>query len=120
MKKNIIQEKSFSFSLQIISVYKNLIKEKEYILSKQLLRSATSLGANIEEAIAGSSGKDFKNKMSIALKEARETKYWLLLLKKGNLTNSNIDAELMEINDIINILYKIVKTTSQNQLNLTE
>lgn len=120
MKKNIIKEKSFSFSLQIISVYKNLIQEKEFILSKQLLRSATSIGANIEEAIAGSSGKDFKNKMSIALKEARETKYWLLLLKEGNMTNSNIDAELREVNEIINILYKIIKTTTQNQLNVSE
>lgn len=79
--KNIVKEKSFNFSLQIINLYKKLVNEKEYVISKQLLRSATSIGANIEEADARYSKKDFTAKMSIASKEARETKYWLRLLK---------------------------------------
>ena len=114
MKKNIIKEKSFSFSLQIISVYKNLIQEKEFILSKQLLRSATSIEANIEEAIAGSSGKDFKNKMSIALKEARETNYWLNLLKDSDYINLiEFEALNNKCNEIIKILTSIIITTKE-------
>lgn len=113
MKQNLIQEKSFSFALQIITVYKSLIKEKEFVLSKQLLRSGTSIGANVEEAIAGSSVRDFRNKMSISLKEARETRYWLNLLTQGKLTELNLETELQELNAIINILYKIVKTSTE-------
>jgi len=80
--KNIIQEKSFEFALSIISLYRRLVIGKEYIISKQLLRSGTSIGANIEEAMAGQSKKDFTAKMAIASKEARETNYWLRLLEK--------------------------------------
>jgi len=84
MKKNIILDMSFKFSLQIIELYKQLIKEKEFIMSRQLLKSGTSIGANIEEASAGQSKRDFTAKMSIASKEARETRYWLKLLQKVN------------------------------------
>ena len=77
MSDSIIRKKSFQFSLKIINLYKNLKNEKEYIVSKQLLKSGTSIGANIEEALAGQSKKDFIAKMSISSKEARETKYWL-------------------------------------------
>ncbi|WP_437823523.1 four helix bundle protein [Tenacibaculum mesophilum] len=73
MKESIIQGKSFQFSLKIISLYKKLQQEKEFIISKQLLRSGTSIGANIEEALAGQSKRDFISKMSISSKEARET-----------------------------------------------
>lgn len=83
--ENKIVEMSFQFSLLIIGLYKYLVENKEYILSKQLLRSATSIGANIEEAIADQSGKDFIFKMAIASKEARETSYWLRLLDKSKL-----------------------------------
>src|SRR3989339_106943 len=72
---NIIQKKSFDFALKIIELYKELVIQKEFILSKQLLRSGTSIGANVEEALAGQSKKDFIAKMSLASKEARETKY---------------------------------------------
>lgn len=82
---NKILDLSFSFSLQIIGLYKILIQKSEYVLSKQLLRSATSIGANVEEAIAGQTRKDFITKMSIASKEARETRYWLRLLDKSKL-----------------------------------
>jgi len=86
-KDSLVKVKSFQFSLNIIKLYKLLIAEKEYIISKQLLKSGISIGANIEEALAGQSKKDFIAKMSISSKEARETKYWLLLLNKSYLTN---------------------------------
>ncbi len=81
MKENIVKEKSYQFALDVIQAYRLLGEEhKEYILSKQLLRSGTSIGANVEEALAASSRKDFSYKMSIACREARETLYWLRLL----------------------------------------
>jgi len=81
MKKNILKEKSYQFSLRVIKLFKYLNKEKhEYILGKQILRSGTSIGANIEEGIAAQSIKDFIAKMSIAFKEAKETHYWLRLI----------------------------------------
>lgn len=81
MKENIIQIKSYAFAVRIVKVYKYLCEEKkEYVLSKQLLRSGTSIGANIEEAIGGQTDKDFFAKLTIAYKEARETHYWIRLL----------------------------------------
>jgi len=81
MKENVIRDKSFEFALKIIELYKHLTTEKkEYVLSKQLLRSGTSIGANIREAELSISKKEFTAKMQIALKEASETEYWLLLL----------------------------------------
>lgn len=114
MKDNIVVKKSFDFALKIIELYKILNMEKEFIISKQLLRSGTSIGANIQEATAGFSKKDFIYKMSIASKEARETRYWLQLLNKSNLTETNVDIHLDEVNHLINILTKIVKTSQQN------
>lgn len=84
MKENIIQQKSFEFALLIIELYKKLTNSKEFIISKQLLRSGTSIGANIEESIGAQSRNDFISKISISYKEARETEYWLKLLLKGN------------------------------------
>ena len=92
MKESIVQRKSFQFSLKIISLYKKLQLQKKFIISNQILRSGTSIGAKIEEALAGQSKKDFTAKMSISSKEARETKYWLRLLKESELidkTNKN-------------------------------
>ena len=84
-KDNIIVKKSYSFALEIITIYKYLVSEKkEFVLSKQLLRSGTSVGANIHEAIASESKKDFIHKLGISVKEARETSYWLNLLKDSN------------------------------------
>ncbi len=83
MKENIIQGKTFRFAVRIIKLYKYLIGEhKEFVLSKQILRSGTSIGANIEESIGGQADKDFLHKVSISYKEARETIYWLKLLKE--------------------------------------
>lgn len=88
---------------------------RNYVLARQLLKSGTSIGANVEEAIAGQSKRDFISKMSIASKEARETMYWLNLLKEDGQVNYNFDSLLSEINDIVNILTRIVKTTQENE-----
>src|SRR5215212_4150671 len=109
--ENKILELSFEFSLQIINLYKILAQKNEYVLSRQLLRSETSIGANIEEAIAGQTRKDFITKMSIASKEARETRYWLRLLDKSKLITIDYSPYLTSIEHIINILKKIVKTS---------
>lgn len=111
MKKSIVQEKSFEFSLIVIKLYQKMIDQNEYVLSKQLLRSGTSIGANIEEALAGISKNDFVAKMSISSKEARETRYWLKLIDKSNIVKIDVTKELELIEDLINILTAIVKTS---------
>ncbi len=92
--KSIVNEKAISFALQIIELYKLLKDNKEFVLSKQLLRSGTSIGANIAEALAGLSRKDFAHKMSIASKEARESHYWLILLQKSQLVEHDFSDEI--------------------------
>lgn len=109
--ENKIRDLSFEFSLKIISLYKLLVQQNEYVISKQLLKSATSIGANVEEADAAQTKRDFIMKMSIASKEARETKYWLRLLDKSQLIKHDYQAYLADIEHIINILTKIVKTS---------
>ncbi|HSU28844.1 MAG TPA: four helix bundle protein [Chitinophagaceae bacterium] len=113
-KSKTVAELSFEFALSIISLYKKLLKSHEYVLSKQLIRAATSIGANIEEASAGASRKDFINKMAIASKEARETRYWLRLLEKSELVETEFSVYLAKIEVIIKILTKIVKTSQLN------
>src|SRR6516164_221664 len=90
MKQSIVPERSFTFALEIIRLYCSLVDAREYVLSKQLLRSGTSIGANIEEATAGQSRNDFLAKMCIASKEARETRYWLVLLEQSKLTDLDL------------------------------
>ena len=114
MPESLIQKKSFKFALKIIELYKKLQLLNEYVISKQLLRSGTSIGANVEEASAGQSRKDFLAKMAIASKEARETRYWLRLLQESALTNIDISSELEDVNELIRILTSIVKTTKEN------
>ncbi|WP_284652968.1 four helix bundle protein [Flavobacterium terrisoli] len=115
MKDNLIANKTFDFALSIIDLYIKLKKENEFIISKQIVRSGTSIGANVEEAIAGQSKKDFISKLSIASKEARETKYWLRLLDKSELIKIDMSIYLTEVEHIINILTKIIKTTQENK-----
>ena len=115
MKDNLIANKTFDFALSIIDLFIQLKNENEFIISKQLIRSGTSIGANIEEAIAAQSKKDFINKLSIASKEARETKYWLRLLNKSELTQIPVDIYLTEIEHIINIITKIIKTSKESK-----
>lgn len=111
MSNNIIQTKSYEFALNIINFYKVLIKQKEFVLSKQLLRSGTSIGANVEEALGGQSKKDFTAKMSIASKEARESNYWLRLLRDSGISDNKDTEELLDQSEqIIKILSSIVKT----------
>jgi len=110
-KKNVIREKSFNFALEIIKLNQKLIKKNEYVISRQLLKSGTSIGANVEEAGAAQSKRDFIAKMSIASKEARETKYWLRLLKHSDLLKFNASNYLKEIDEIVKILTAIVKTS---------
>jgi four helix bundle protein len=112
--ENKILDLSFDFAIQIIGLYKMLVEQKEFVISKQLLRSATSIGANIEEANAAQTKKDFIAKMSIASKEARETKYWLRLLDKSQLAKLNYSIYLDSVKHIINILTKIVKTSQES------
>ncbi|MDR2206169.1 MAG: four helix bundle protein [Flavobacteriaceae bacterium] len=116
---NIIQQKSFAFAVRIINVYKYLISEKkEFVLSKQVLRSGTSIGANIEESIGGQSDKDFLSKLSIAYKEARETAYWLrLLLATDYLNQEQADSLLNDAEEICKIIGKI-QITIKNKLRI--
>lgn len=114
MAEGLIQKKSFKFALKIIELYKKLQSLNEYVISRQLLRSGTSIGANVEEASAGQSRKDFLAKMAIASKEARETKYWLRLLQESSLVDLDITSELQDVDELIRILTSIVKTTKEN------
>lgn len=114
---NLVKEKSYRFSLAAIRLYQSLVTNREYVLSKQFLRSATSIGANIEEAICGQSRRDFLSKMSIASKEARETKYWLrLLMDSGNVEKSSAEVQTLcgDIDELVRMLTTIVKTTARD------
>jgi four helix bundle protein len=114
-KQNVILEKSFDFSIKMIKLYTFLKDHNEYVISKQLLRSGTSIGANAEEADAGQTHKDFTAKMSIASKEARETRYWLRLLQKSQLVKYDYKEFLDDAEEIIRILTAIVKTSQQEK-----
>ncbi len=118
MKDNLVQKKAFDFALHAVALYKMLIKDKEFSLADQFIRSATSIGSNIEEAIAGQSRKDFIHKMSIAAKEAREARYWIKLLFASKLVVFEANDYLKEVEELINILTKIIKTSSLNNLKL--
>lgn len=112
---NIIQEKSFAFAIRIVNAYKFLKFEKqEFVLSKQMLRSGTSIGANVEEAIGGQSKADFISKLSVAYKEARETLYWIKLLKATEyLSLEMADSLLKDAEEICRIIGKIQITAKQ-------
>ncbi len=116
MKESIIGRKSYDFASRIVKAYRFLVGEqKEYVLSKQLLRSGTSIGANVEEALAASSSADFIHKLNIAAKEARETSYWLRLLHDNEfLEDSAFQSIHAENLEIIKILSSILLTTKAN------
>lgn len=113
-EKNVILEKSFDFALEIVELFKFLQSNSEYILSKQLLRSGTSIGENVEEAIAAQSRKDFVHKLSISAKEARESKYWLRLLQKSQLVKLDYTKHINNSDEILRILKSIIRTTSNS------
>lgn len=109
--KSIVGEKSFEFALKVISLYRILFKQKEYVLSRQLLRSGTSIGANIEEALAAQTRKEFHSKMTIAFKETRETRYWLRLLKASGLMEQDLSPYLRDVEELNRMLSSITKST---------
>jgi len=110
MAESIVKQKSYNFALQIIKLCAQLRNAKHFEISSQLLRSGTSIGANVEEALAGQSRKDFFAKMSIASKEARETNYWLRLIKDAGILNGQESQNLLEASEeLIKILTSIVK-----------
>lgn len=113
--ENVIQAKSYAFAVRIVLLYRHLLKEKrEFVLAKQLLRCGTSIGANVEEAIGGQSRADFVSKLSIAYKEARETSYWLRLLKDtGYLTEQEFDSIYADSDELCRIIAAIQKSTKQ-------
>ena len=116
-RDNIIKIKTFKFAVRIVRLYQYLCKEKnEYILSKQVLKSGTSVGANVEEAGGGISKIDFSYKISISYKEAKETHYWLRLLKETDYLNDRLFNSLIyDCEEICKILYSILETTRLNK-----
>jgi four helix bundle protein len=115
-KENIIAIKSYAFAVQIVRTYQQLSQNsREFVLSRQLLRSGTSIGANVKEAAHAQSKHDFLSKMNIALKEANETEYWLKLLHETNYINVEHYEKLNNsCNELISILVKIVSSTKQS------
>ena len=116
MAESIVKKKSYDFALEIIKFCAQLRNQKHFEISSQLLRSGTSIGANIEEALAGRSRKDFFAKMSIASKEARETNYWLRLIRDAEIFNGQHCQKLIEVSEeLIRMLTSIVKTGDDNR-----
>jgi len=116
MKKNVVKDKSFAFAVRVVKLYQFLIDDKkEYVLSKQLLRSGTSVGAMVREAEHAESKADFKHKMAIAQKEINETIYWIELLKETNyLSNEQFESINVDAVEIIKLLTSIIKSTKAN------
>ena len=111
---NVIQTKSFAFAIKVVNTSKLLQSKHEYILSKQLLKSGTSIGANVEEAIGAQSKADFVSKLSIAYKEARETLYWIKLLSSTEFLSKEVASDLIsDAEEICRIIGKIQITSKQ-------
>jgi len=115
-KDNLIVQKSKAFAIRCVNLYKFLIDNRnEYVMSKQLLRCGTSIGANVKEAMRGQSKADFGAKMNIALKEANETEYWLEILQETEfLTQEQAESILSDCREILKLLTSIVKSTFTN------
>lgn len=114
MKTNIFCEKTFRFGLAIIRLYKFMLSNKDYVLSRQILRSGTSIRANVNEAQAGASKKDFIAKLVISNKEAKENLYWLQLLKESQFLPYDYDSLIQDNPELIRILTAIIKTSQEN------
>ena len=111
---NPVREKSFKFALMIIGLCRELQADREYVISKQLMRSGTSIGANIEEAVSAESRKDFLHKMNLALKEARESLYWLRLLDASEIeTDQNLHEHLAVADELVRLLVSITRKISR-------
>jgi four helix bundle protein len=115
-KSNPVREKSFKFALMTVSVCRKLQADHEYVISKQLMRSGTSVGANIEEAVSAESRRDFLHKMNIALKEAREAHFWLRLLDASEIDPGTELTEHVALGDeLIRLLVSITRKVSRNE-----
>jgi four helix bundle protein len=116
MKENVVKNKSFAFALRIVKLYQFLTEsKKEYVLSKQLLRSGTAIGALVREAEHAESKADFIHKLSIALKEANETEYWIELLQQsGYLNDNDFETLFNEITELLRLLISIIKSSKSN------
>ncbi|GHT16205.1 hypothetical protein AGMMS4956_18010 [Bacteroidia bacterium] len=121
MKENILRDKSYAFALRIVKAYKFLSQEqREFVLSKQLLRSGTSIGAMVRESEHAQSTADFVNKLSVALKEANETEYWLMLLKDTGYINKEVFMSIVEdCKELLRLLISSIKTAKQRRTNET-
>ncbi|HCI04305.1 MAG: four helix bundle protein [Candidatus Peribacteraceae bacterium] len=117
--RNPIQDKAYEFALNIVDYCRKIMREeKEYVLSKQVLRSGTSIGANIEEAQQAESKKDFISKMSISLKEAYETRYWIILIRDSGIeTEEKSNVLFNQVQELIRMLVAIIKTSKFNLYN---
>ena len=116
MRENVIKNKSFAFALRTVKMYQFLCEQKkEFVISKQLLRSGTSVGALVREAEQAESSVDFIHKMAIALKEANETEYWIELLFESNyIDETSFNSIKSDLIEILKLLVSIIKTTKQN------
>ena len=116
-RNNVLADKSIDFAIRMAKCYQYLMEEKhEYIMSKQVFRSGTSIGANIHEAIQAQSKPDFISKLSISLKEASETSFWLVVLHKSGMLDENIYQSIKnDLDEIIRILISTIKTSKKNQ-----
>lgn len=114
-KDNVLKEKSYKFSIRIVKFYQFIsVQKNEYVISKQVLRSGTAIGAMIEEANQAESKADFIHKLSVANKEANETHYWLRLIKDTQLVSQDMSAMLNDCEELIKLLTAIIKSTKQN------
>ena len=115
--RNVVKDKSFQFALRTVKLYQYLKEEKkEYVLSKQVLRSGTAIGALIRESQQAQSKADFIHKLSIALKEANETEYWIeLLFQSGFLEEKSYQSIHTDIEELLKLLTSIIKTTKENK-----
>ncbi|MDX1957938.1 MAG: four helix bundle protein [Leptospiraceae bacterium] len=118
VKNNILQEKSFAFAVKVVNAYKDIVaKKSEYVLSKQFLKSGTSIGANVEEALGAQSTAEFLAKLSISYKEARECGYWIRLMRETGYLEKNLAENLLnEVTELQKIIAKIRITTKQNNI----
>ncbi|MBP9663169.1 MAG: four helix bundle protein [Pyrinomonadaceae bacterium] len=116
MKENVLLDKTFAFSIRAVRAYKYLVEDKkEFVMSKQFLRCGTSIGANAEEAVGGQSRADFVAKLSIAYKEARETKYWIRLLRETEyFDHQQADSLLTDVEELLKLIGRIQLTTRRN------
>lgn len=118
MKEGVLQNKSLTFAVRIVKFYKHLTNEKkEFILSKQILRSGTSIGANVRESLNAQSNSDFSNKLQIALKEADETQYWLEVLLLSNIINQKeFNSMYKDAKELIALLVSSIKTVKYKKM----